>query len=340
MFNQEALRKLIEESGVPFRQNSVSWIFCCPLCEKKDKLYLRKVDGRFTCWICKETSGFQGRPEFALTKLLDMPVGQIKKLLYGDSTVEHLKNYLEKPVWKDFWGEDDDEFEIEVEDKLPTGTCWSPDFVGPDDIAFAPGARYLHKRGLTIEHVNAYQIKYDPPSNRVIFPFIVEGRILGWQARYIGDLLKVNPNTGREYRIPKALTTLPQGIQGVYVMFQDRLKGSEHCVLTEGPIDAIKAHLCGGNVASLGKGVSDSQLKTIAKYVKKLYVGLDPDAGTDIRRIVDKYSEDFEIYLMQPPKGREDFGDCTPEEVYEAFMRAPRIKRGTLMVSLGSRLVY
>ncbi len=340
MFSSDALKKLIEESGVAYTSNSISYKFTCPLCEKKEKLYMRKGDGRFVCWICKETSGFQGRPEFALTKLLDMPIGQIKKLLYGDGVTDHLKGYLEKPVWKDFWGEDDEEFDLGVEPLLPTGTCWPPDFVGPEDMAFATGARYLHRRGLTIEHVNAYQIKYDPPSNRVIFPFIIDGRILGWQARYIGNLLKVNPNTGKEYRIPKALTTLPPGIQGTYVMFQDRLKGSEHCVLTEGPIDAIKAHLCGGNVASLGKGVTKNQLKTIAKYVRKLYIGLDPDAGTDIRRIVDEHSDDFDIYLMQPPSGREDFGDCTPEETYEAFMKAPRIKRGTLMVSLGSRLIY
>ncbi len=340
MFSPKALRDLIEGSGVSFTQNSISFKFTCPLCDKKEKLYIRKTDGRFCCWVCKETQGFQGKPEFALTKLLDLPVRQIQKILYGDDVSDNLHHYLPKPVWKDFWGENDEEFDVVVETPLPVGTCWPPDFVGPEDPAFVAGARYLHKRGITIEHVDTYQIKYDPPSNRVIFPFIIEGRLLGWQARYIGDLLRKNTVTGKEYRVPKSLTTLPRGIQGVHVMFQDRLKVSDHCILTEGPVDAIKAHLCGGNVASLGKGVSSQQIQTISKYVKKLYLGLDPDAGSDIRRIADEYGHLFDVYLLQPPRGREDLGDATPEEVYEAFMKAPRIKRGTLMVSLGDRLIY
>ncbi len=341
MFNPEALRRIIEGGGVPFRSGGVSFIFTCPRCNKAQKLYIRRSDGRFTCWVCSETSGFRGKPEYALRELYGIPMESLRKQLYGEDTPETLLYQLPIPEFKDFWGEDDDAFEVEIEPKLPKGVAWLPDHVGPTEPAFAAAARYLAARGMTIDHVNKYQIKYDPAANRLIFPFIVEGRLLGWQGRFIGDLVRVRPD-GQEYKIPKALTTLPQGVSGRYLMFQDRLKGSAHCVLAEGPTDAIKADLCGGNVAGLGKGVTSEQIRTISKYgIRKLYLGLDPDAGPDISRIVDLHGEDFdEVRLLLPPKGFKDLGECSPEIVYEQFMRAPLIRRGALMVSLGDQLIY
>jgi hypothetical protein len=44
-----------------------------------------KSDGRFVCWVCAETSGFKGRPEFALQELLGMSLSSIKEKIYGDS---------------------------------------------------------------------------------------------------------------------------------------------------------------------------------------------------------------------------------------------------------------
>jgi hypothetical protein len=333
MFDQIALRSIIEGNGAQYRESSVSFIFTCPRCQKKDKLYIRKRDGRFVCFVCKETQNFRGRAEWALTELFGLSVNEIQARLYGGDIPEQLG--LLDLQFDDIWEED----YIPQNDIVNEPVCWPPDFVGLGDPSFAEGLKYLNGRGITEDHIKTYQIRYAPKQQRVIFPIIVDGGLLGWQGRFIHKTSQLNAKTAKVYEIPKILTSTTLSDKGgQYLMFQDRLKNSPHCVLAEGPISAIKADLCGGNVASMGKAVTKFQLNIISRYTKKLYIALDPDAAEDIIRVAnDLY--DLDCYLLQPPNGSEDLGDATPEQVYDQFKRAPRINRGALMLSLGSTLV-
>jgi hypothetical protein len=106
-------------------------------------------------------------------------------------------------------------------------------------------------------------------------------------------------------------------------MFQDRLQGSKHAVLTEGPFDALKGHLVGGNVASMGKDVSARQLDIIVRSgVRALYVGLDRDAAKEVGRIVRDLHGTLDLYRLLPPPHRDDLGECTMEEVAHQFHTA------------------
>ena len=339
MFDPEALKKIVTSGSVQFKENAVAFIFACPRCLKKDKLYIRKRDGRFVCWVCKETDNFKGRAEWALRELYHLKLADIQARLYGGDIPEQMTSLLNLE-FVDVWG-DLDEGDFGIVEEVPESVCWPPDFVGPDHMMFSRGQKYLAKRGVTDEHIKTYGIKYHPGDHRVIFPVVVDDRLLGWQARYILPTTEINENTGKKYEVPKIITSKTLSDKGGrFLMFQDRLRGSEHCVLAEGPISAIKADLCGGNVASMGKAVTTIQLETIHKYVRKLYIGLDPDAGEDIARIANDRFDDFEVYLLQPPAGADDLGDACPEAVFEQFKRAPRINRGTLFISLGSTLVH
>ena len=106
-------------------------------------------------------------------------------------------------------------------------------------------------------------------------------------------------------------------------MFNARLLNSDHCVLAEGPISSIKAHLCGGNVASMGKDVSDTQLNIIKNRVSKLYLALDPDATTVIERVCRQLHGEMDVFLLMPSDGYEDLGKMSPEQVFEQFKKAP-----------------
>jgi transcription elongation factor Elf1 len=338
----KTLARIIEAGGVPFRQNAISFIFTCPRCSKKDKLYLRKRDGQFVCWVCKETENFKGRPEWALIELYpEYTIAELKLRLYGEDLPDQLQDEL--VVTFEGWGYQElDEDEISA-DPVPNDVFWPPQFVTFDDgVSFVKGAQYLVSRGINIEHVRTYDIRYDPTEQRVIFPVKVDGKLIGWQARSIRKTEFFDVERAKTVRIPKILTseTLRES-GGHWLMFQDRLKGSEHCVLAEGPVSAIKAHLCGGNVASMGKAVTENQLRTILRYgVKRIYLALDTDAADDVRRIVKVLKPELETYLLLPPPGRDDLGDATQEEVYEQFLRAPRVERDTLMVSLKSTFAY
>lgn len=333
-FSPEALREALEAGGVSFKQNAASFILTCPICQKSQKLYIRKRDGYFKCWLCAETEGFKGRAQYALAKLFGGSPRDYEPQLYGGVVpLEHLEDDDLNNIWRD------DEFE-EPEPEL-TGWEWPPGAVPILDAKGARGLSYLEGRGIPAAVAERYGIYYSPHENRVLFPFYVGGELCGWQGRYCGPVERTDPATGRVYKIPKALTTIQEEVVGRYVMFGDRLEGCDHCVLTEGPISAIKADLCGGNVASLGKGVSPKQLKWIASKVKRVYLGLDPDAANDVMRITRELSDyDVATYLLPPAPGREDLGDCTFEEVLEQFRGARRLRPGQIVDHFGGRFVF
>jgi hypothetical protein len=349
-FDQQALTRLIKDSGLHYRESGQSYKFECPRCHKSEKLYLRKSDGRFKCFYCSSNGNFSGKAEFALRELLSLPLREIQKQLYGHST-EHLSNdYIELDL-ADFWNEEEDGFTSETLEPALTSVVWPPDFVGPDNPKlFVKGARYLHSRGVTLDHVQTYDLRYSPVEKRVIFPVKVEGKLVGWQGRYIGPTEFFDEERQKTVVIPKILTSKSlTNAGGRYLMFQDRLKASEHAVLSEGPITAIKAHRCGGNVASMGKEVTQFQLQTIARQCKKLYLALDPDAGFDIMRIVVQSYEHMQVFLMTTPQNFErwddpdnqkDNGDLAEEEVYDLFRSAKPEPFGKIYVSVGGLLVH
>lgn len=319
-FRADRLKDLIETSGLSYRQNSLSYIFTCPLCQKREKLYIRKHDGRFVCFVCAEGERrFRGLCEFALTELLGLPIREIKRRLYGDDfdgkTPDDLLNFQ----LYDFYGEDD-EITEDVTPTLPT-LSWPSDFYPIDDPKSVRGLKYLEReRGVPLALAQQYGIRYCPPQRRVIFPVeVAPQRLVGWQARSVIGAT------------PKAITS--KGFQREKaLMFSDKLKGSDHAVLCEGPIDAIKAHLCGGAIATMGKAVSKTQIAIIrACGVRSVYLAIDPDAAAEMERLCHSFG-DLMVYSLQPPNGRKDLGECTPEEVLEQFQKAPLVDSGTLFL--------
>lgn len=331
IINTERLKDLVESSGLSYRQNSQSWIFTCPRCDKHHKLYLRKRDGRFVCWYCKEISNFKGRAEYALTELLGMPIQEIRTRLYGE---EHENKTFEELLdirLVDFFS-DDDEVTEDVTADLPT-VAWPYDYVPLDDPRAAKGLKYMvEERGVSLEVATAYGLRYSPKARRVGFPVVWQGRMIGYQARAIFKTEWVDED-GEVKKTPKMLST--KGMRReLLLMFGDSLKGSEHAVVCEGPIDAIKAHLCGGTVATMGKAVSNAQIKIIRDSgVKRVYLALDPDAAPEMHRIVTALG-DLELFQLLPEPGFKDLGEMTPEAVLRQFHRAPSISPGQIFVHL------
>lgn len=325
LLDPNLIPELLAEAGVGKpKQNGKSYILSCPRCSKKDKLFIRKRDGRFVCWVCKEKDNFQGAPEYALAEITGRTIGELQKMLYGaEGLTGSVSISLEL---KDFF--DDDE---EVTVRLVPEVEPNPDFRDLDSEYASAGVEYLASRGIPLQVALEYGIKYWPARSRVVFPVISKGKLLGWQSRTIkaseyideeGDLIK----------IPKALTY--EGLaKDQVLMFADRITG-EHAILTEGPVDAIKAHLCGGNVASLGKAVSRSQLNLL-RYsgIKKLYLGLDLDASAEIERIVRTFYGEIQLFDMRPPKGY-DLGAMSFKDVYELYKSAVEVSPANLFIDL------
>lgn len=334
MADAAILKQIIQESGLKYEQNSVSYIFTCPLCASPKKLYIRKADGRFVCWKCKETQNYQGKPEFALADLMGQPVGVIQARLYGREGVQ-ARLYLDVKL-VDFFGDEDD---TGVELAEAPAVEWPLDYHPLTTPHGARGAQYMKGRGVPLWMAAQYGLHYCPPEGRVAFPVTAGGRLYGWQARVVGPDKWVD-DLGRERTIPKILSSPGlSGVRGNTLMFADRLVGSEHAVLTEGPVDALKAHFCGGNVCAMGKAVSAGQIQLMLDQgVKKLYLGLDPDAADEVQRLVRKHFDDVELYQLHArvkgAREKADLGAMAFQDVLELFLDAERISGGQVFVFL------
>lgn len=265
---------------------------------------MHKFEGYWCCYRCKE-DGFKGRPEALLHLLLNKPIEEIKLLIYPNYRQFKEKVFLDLKII-DPW-EDEVSEPVSYDIDFPD-TDWNPLFVGPESKLFEPGRKYLiEKRGLTDQHIDIYNIKYNPSKRAVVFPIMYQGKIYGWQERGIDSDLK------------HTLKGLPRDR---CVMFMDRLTDSPHAIITEGPVDALKCHRMGGNIATMGKIVSDRQLDLIKARVNRIYIALDPDAADMINLLCKKLNGEKEVFIMTPPKGRKDFGECTEDEAQEAFNNA------------------
>lgn len=314
-----ALKELVDGSGLSPRSNRVSWIFTCPHCSKP-KLFLRKRDGRFICWRCATTISYQGPAEYALRDLLGLSVAELQKRLYGEEVTHSSEARVQLPDLHDF-------FDVEGGDVIPAELLLPPetflpfDFLSLDDPCSIKGKEYLARRGIPLELAQRLGILYHPLHRRVIFPIVAGGKLRGWQARTVEDGVE-----------PKILTHPEELQRNRVLMFQDSLQTGDTVVVCEGPVDGIKAHLCGPVVVTMGKSMSLRQIDIVLESgVRKVYLGLDPDAADELTRLCKAFSE-LEVYRLLPAPGYEDLGEMSPEAVLEQFRRAPRVRSSNVFL--------
>ncbi len=320
-----SLQELVRDSGLSFRTTNRSWVFRCPRCGK-DKLHMRRNDGRFICFSRACTAErFGGAPEYGLAELLDVPVRAVRAQLYGEEVA------LEQGSWEpmgmmEFVGVVEDDWILEQEyHELE----WPSDYYPIDRPEAYRGLEYLSNRGVSSERALEYGLRYSPRERRVIFPVVLGGRLLGWQGRLVVDHRYVDDD-GTTKEGTKILSS--DDIPPVW-MFQDRLIGSPHILVAEGPFDAIKGHLCGGNVAGMGCGAATAPARFRAARragVRAVYLGLDPDAAEETARLVQEFS-DLPCYQLEVPDGT-DLGALDERHVLELFRTARRVYSNDLFI--------
>lgn len=120
-----------------------------------------------------------------------------------------------------------------------------------------PAIEYIYNRGLKLSSYTFYVS--DSLPDRLIVPFMFEGRVVGYTARKLKD--------GK----PKYLSEQTPG----YVFNLDNQRWeSPYVIVTEGPFDAITL----GGVAVLGADIMDKQALLINRLNKKVILLPDRDA--------------------------------------------------------------
>jgi len=303
------------------------------LCGRKDKLYIRKTDGRFRCFKCAKDNGFSGSVEYALIELTDIPLPIIKQTLYG--TIQEQASFLDLSI-RDFFGEEEEQPE-ELEE--PPNLTW-PYYCIPILHGGAQlGRDYLQGRGISPEIADIYQIRYAPEKRAIVFPVYVGETLYGWQFRTI-DKTRFLIND-KIIETPKAWSS-PNLPRDKVFMFSNRLLGADKAVICEGPIDTIKVHLFGnGNVCTMGKDVSSAHVATILRSgIKKVYVGLDPDAFAELDPLISKLGNDVSVLLIKLPESKDgskvDLGSLSMEEALVVVRNAEPMKKNRLYVWVDS----
>ncbi len=298
----EKFQDMIRNGGLSFTETPSSFILICPKCSKK-KLAIQKKEGYWCCYKCK-ADGFKGRPENIIHILFDIPLDEVRSIIYENFAQLKAEIFLKLNIidpWEDEVSDPIYYDSIELEEAVV-----NPFFVTHDDPAFEPGRRYLiDKRGLNEKHIQKHGLMYNTMTRCVVFPIKFEGKLYGWQERSIKGDIKM---TMKGFERDKAL------------MFYDNLTDSKHAIVTEGPVDALKCDVVGGAVCTMGKDVSEHQIKMIVSKVDRVYLALDPDASVEKNRLCRELADIREVYIMSPPK--KDFGMCTEEEVIKAFEEA------------------
>ena len=331
MATPEAVKALVSSLGISYKQTRESYIFTCPRCNKDKKLYIRKTDGRFVCWYCVVKDGYQGRPEFAFADLSGEPLSSIKQKLYGEGEGQFEAKLV---VQINEYMDDEEIYDSEIDTNPMPEVSWPSEYLPIDHKNSERGASYLTGRGIPVEIAMEYRIRYSPHRRAVVFPVEHQGKLYGWQERLVIPTTYDTPEG--EVTIPKSRTSY--GLRkGEVLMFSDRVTG-DHAVLCEGPIDAIKAHLCGGNVAAMGKGVTPMQTGYLLNNgCKRLYLALDPDAAEETQALYKDLYGSVELYSMMPEKA-DDLGEMGFEEVLELYRSATKLGAGRLFVFLRSQV--
>lgn len=324
-----------------FSQSGRSWIVDCPVCGGKKKLYIDKTRHTAMCFKQGDTecpSPSKGLP-YALSRITNMSVADVRVQL------SDIWNHEEAEI-KPLFGDDQDTFEGVDVAALKEAVTLPGDVLSIGDELSTGGARYLEGRGIGLQIAEKYGIMFSRTmspflgnyeKSMVIFPSYHQEHLTGWQGR------SIDPKVNKRFR----MFSMP-GLWRLHsLMFYNFCYLSDFIIIAEGAVSALKFYKVGNFAATMGKTVSPSQIDLILKNpnLKDIYIAFDRDAVQEIRDLykktaLDNRFQNKNLWVIEVPEHRGDFGDCTPEECVEAFKNAQHpedfLNRGAI-ASIGKR---
>ena len=152
-----------------------------------------------------------------------------------------------------------------------------------------------------------YAPRYPEAAGRIIFPIRYEGRLTGWQARYIGTA---------DWRVIPKYYGMP-GMRKRFMLYNyDIAKNMPFVCVVEGVTDC---HVLGdAGVAILGKTLSRFQAELLVNTWgnKPILLIFDPDAREEMRATVTDLRECGAIVLEIVLPGEHDCGDYDPRTLW------------------------
>lgn len=319
--------EIIEQLGFDADEKKRTIYTMCPGCGEADKLSIMKDGGSTICY--RGSCSFGGpRPFFEWVMLTaGLTRQEAIEMVYAEPVQPAKLDGLTLQLSMNL-----EEKKAEARDPLMP-ILWPLDHAHSLAAPEAEeGVKYLLSRGVPVGLAHSLGIVYSSLTRRVIFPIQMNGFVFGWQGRAIDPVapgLRMRNNPGFQ--------------RARCVMFLDNVQLGGHAIIAEGPFDALKFSLCGGNVCTMGKVVTDDQLKAIlSRSPSAIYLALDEDAATEMRELRQRVP--VPLYRIAVPEHviarcaaagkKADFGECTLEECLEAFRAAKPFDRTTTAIYL------
>ena len=241
---------------------------------------------------------------------------QLLSDLTGAAPGEDLVQVLKEQSLVKRWTEARAEPRPLVESLVPRLTDWSL----LNTLRDVP-QRFLERRRLKREAIDAYQVRYSADTKQVVMPIrSATGELLGAQYRQVGSVLTLPPE------IPKSKTLFGYSLVSRY----------DFAAIVESPLDAVRLFGAGvPAVAALGAWVSADQIRLLSLAFSVVYLALDNDkAGRDGAEIVRRglrrrhtAAVDWDYTGLVDAKGRKakDVGDVADDDsLREAWGRTQR----------------
>lgn len=285
-------------------KNGIEYIVDCPLCGKKQKMYLNPNNQLYICFRCGSKGTLQE--------------------LFGD--LADLKHKVAPPVVLPL-----------PADVVPPGEV-VPLTELPEDN---PAILYLTQRNFDPQRLNdEFGVRYCVTgetfagifscTNTILFPLWMNGTVVGWQSRllYNPDALSdaecaamgfPQDEDGDYYKPPKYFTNPGLEKSRIFYNYDNARKGRV-VVITEGPFDAIAVGKCA--VATLGKGISDRQANLIKAAWDVAVIMLDPgDAEEEMWELKSKLHRSMPVVRVAL-RGYKDPGEAPREAIWEQTLDA------------------
>jgi hypothetical protein len=317
--------KFLDNEGIWYSFKSTHILSDCPLCGRRDKFSIRKRDGKTIC--------YRGSCDYRVKSFIEF-VAMIKKIskTEAEDLLFEVKRSADNKLKFNFIRPEEVDrrdtinlFDQTKEIQWPPDDTYSIDALGSVD-----GRGYLQSRAVSLETAMKYKIRYRIWDRRVIIPIFIENKCYGYQGRAIDkieDSRKMRNNDGLE--------------REKIVMFYNNLKSSDFAIICEGPFDSLAFDDIGGNIATLGKVITESQLDLIKlSGVKACYLALDEDASAETRKVSAKLG--IPTYLIRVPQSaktrclslnkKADFAECSKDEIRQAFEGAELFDKSKILL--------
>ena len=286
--------KLFSDYGIDYStKTNKGWVNTkCVYCGGSSyKLGFNPEEDYCTCFAC----GFHNLNE-TLSKLLNISVSVIPDIIRNYKTRTIIVDSLNKKKT------------VINKIELPTDTFTIAERKYLRSRNFSP--KYLNQKYGIVGGGITGKWKY-----RIIIPLILNSQIVSWTARSILPKNKLD-----ELKIPryKNLSINESIIDVKSTLFNlDNCK-SDKVILTEGAFDVLRFD--GNAICSFGTSITQEQIGVIADRFKKVFILFDNEI--DAQKKARKYGlelsslgVDVEVVNAYEDFGKNDMGDCTPEEI-------------------------